>query len=116
LPEAIDDEYLSDCEIGSQPPNLPSVLHAFIVSIKLFDIIEDARWIVLPSEHVALFDLTTVLQLNERIDRIQDSLPAHLQRSSMAGNGTYGSRDDVFVLQRDAIMIRCVCVDPYRLI
>jgi hypothetical protein len=116
LPEEIDDEYLSENEVGFQPLDSPSVLRAFNVTINIFDIIEDARWIVLPKEHVTLSELTTVLQLNERIDHIQETLPAHLKRSSTAGTGIHGTRNEIFALQSDAVIIRYVDVRDCEMI
>jgi hypothetical protein len=105
LPEAIDDEYLLVNGMGSQPPGTSSITAAWIITNRLFAIIESARWVVVPREHVSLAELTTILQLNETIDQIQESLPAHLQRSSRVSNGS-PDRDNIFVLQSDAIMTR----------
>ena len=114
LPEAIDDEHLLLDGVGTQPSGASSITAAWIITIKLFAIIESARWVVVPSEHVSLSDLTTVLQLNDKIDEIQESLPAHLQRSSRAPAGTNGARDEIFMLQSDAIMARYMLSPSFR--
>lgn len=108
LPIPIDDENFSEDGISPRLQNLPSVTVAFEISLNIFRIIEDARWITVPKEHISLDELTAVLRLSERLDRIQESLPAHLQFSTIADNSLRGSRHDVFILQHVAIMIRYI--------
>lgn len=102
----VDDEQMLDDRIEPKAQQTPSIIAAFDVTVKAFQIIEDARWITVPKEHISLNELTTVLQLNERLDHIQASLPTHLQHPTASGKAKQGPRDDVFVLQHVAIMIR----------
>lgn len=106
LPLPIDDEYLLTEDVGLQPPGIPSIITAWNTTHDLFGIIENARWVVLPRENVSMAELTGVIEMNDRIDRIQASLPAHLQRSSRSGPRIESLRDGIFVLQSDAIMVR----------
>lgn len=106
LPEAIDDEYLSESGTGIQPAALPSILHAFIVTIKIFEVLAGARRINYGSfsHGLRLPELTEVLQLNGKIDQIEDNLPSHLRWDGHAK--PYTPRDRVLKLQAEAIRTR----------
>ncbi|KAH7397029.1 putative transcriptional regulatory protein [Phaeosphaeria sp. MPI-PUGE-AT-0046c] len=106
LPTPTDDEYLLEDKVDLQPPDRPAIIVAFNITIEIFRIIEDARWIIVPRAHLTLGELTTVLQLNERLDHIQGSLPTHLRNYTKSARGTQEPQDDIFVLQHVAIMIR----------
>ncbi|KFG78220.1 putative transcriptional regulatory protein [Metarhizium anisopliae] len=106
LPSAIDDEYLLDDGDGVQPPARPSLLDSFIATIKIFDVfhrapdINDgyfARALCLP-------ELAQVLQLNEELDQIDASLPAHLRSDNHDKPSTRRGR--ALSLQAVAVKIR----------
>lgn len=106
LPSAIDDEYLLEDGEGVQPPARPSLLDSFIATIKIFDVfhrapdINDgyfARALCLP-------ELAQVLQLNEELDQIDASLPAHLRSDNHEKPSTRRGR--ALSLQAVAVKIR----------
>ncbi|KAI1146861.1 putative transcriptional regulatory protein [Nemania diffusa] len=106
LPIAIDDRYLSDEGMGIQPTHVPSVIEAYIVTIHIFQVIEEARELKYSTaeQDIDLHELTQVLQLNERIDRIEGSLPPHLK--SCADEIPFLQRDQAIRLQAEAVMTR----------
>ncbi|KAK5659812.1 hypothetical protein OQA88_1024 [Cercophora sp. LCS_1] len=97
LPEAIDDEHLSE-EIGekcnAQPANCPSMLESYIQTIKLYDILGQ----VLDREEsndanktsYSNADTQSLLDLDTMIMEWRDSLPPHLQYDP----SSEGSRED----------------------
>lgn len=112
----IDDEQPLDNAVEHRAQSSPSIVSAFVVSINIFKIIEDARWITVPKEHVSLKELAEVLQLNERLDHIEATLPDHLKVSQRSGQEKHGPRDNIFVLQSAAVMIRFVsCIDTLEM-
>ncbi|KAI8632439.1 putative transcriptional regulatory protein [Xylariaceae sp. FL1651] len=106
LPAKIDDEYLREDGLGIQPADTPSILDAFIVSISIFEVIASAQKINYNSltQGLRLPELTEVLQLNEKVDQIEKSLPSYLKYSSDAKPLT--PRDQVLRLQAEGVMTR----------
>ncbi len=108
-PRPIDDEYLLQIGTGVQPEETPSVLDAFIASVGIFEVIEGARKINygFSTHSLRLPELTEVLQLNQKLDQIENELPAHLKRS--IDGQAYTPRDGVLKLQVEAVKIRYIC-------
>lgn len=88
LPEAIDDELLSN-EIGetrAQPEGIPSSLEPYIQNIKLHEIL--SRVCDQPISNLVKnyrdnsFDIERLLRLDRMIVEWRDALPAHLQYNS----------------------------------
>lgn len=106
LPGLIDDEYLSMDSTGTQPVGLPSVIHAFIVTINIFEVLEGARKVNHGSfsHGLRLPELTEVLLLNERINRIEATLPSYLRWDNDSKPDT--ARGLVLKLQAEAILTR----------
>ncbi|KAI0547699.1 putative transcriptional regulatory protein [Xylaria curta] len=106
LPANIDDEYLKDEGIGTQPIGTPSIIEACLVTINIFQVIEDTRKLKtrFSDQDIDLHDLTQVLQLNGQIDKIEGSLPPHLKTSIIGTPST--SRDQVLRLQAEGVMTR----------
>lgn len=106
LPEKIDDEYLQDKGIGSQPVGVPSIVESFIVTTDIFEVIQD----VVKTDYssiscgLRLSELTEILRLNEKLDYIENSLPSHLRRSRQSESSD--RRDQIFRLQAAAVMTR----------
>ncbi|KAI1287727.1 putative transcriptional regulatory protein [Xylaria venustula] len=120
LPANIDDEYLKEEGIGFQPVGRPSIIEATLVTINIFQVIEDARKLKYRSadQDVDLHELTQVLELNEKVDEIERSLPHHLKASTIESPNTL--RDQVLRLQAEGIMTRIlysrlVLLRPYVL-
>lgn len=101
LPEAIDDEYLSE-EIAtrnSQPADRPSALELFIQTIKLYAILdqiwdqdrEAPKSVAGTPRHDSLpysmADVQPLLDLDTTIMDWRDSLPPHLQHDATADEG-----------------------------
>ncbi|KAI1426687.1 putative transcriptional regulatory protein [Xylaria sp. FL1777] len=106
LPANIDDEYLNEEGTGTQPSGTPSIIEASLVTISILQVIEDARKLKYRSEgqDADLHELTRVLQLNGRIDKIEGSLPPHLKVGIVEIPSTL--RDQVLRLQAEAVMTR----------
>lgn len=87
IPSLIDDEYLQETGIGTQPTNIPSRMGLFVSSCKLFEILSD----ILSSFYVGKDDLdskndarmqelaTDVLNFNRRLDQFSASIPGYLK-------------------------------------
>ncbi|KAK9420155.1 putative Zn(2)-C6 fungal-type domain-containing protein [Seiridium unicorne] len=84
----------------------PGEVDAFVVTCKLFEVMVEAYTVDYGSstQSYGLLELSEVLQLNEKIDKIEDSLPPHLRPD--VNFELYIPRDEIFTLQADAIMIR----------
>lgn len=110
LPGSIDDKYLLEQGTGIQPEGLPSLLDAFVVTIKIFEVMEGIR----KTDYVSfrhsfrLPELIEVLKLNEQIDQIENGLPSHLKRDNSANANT--PRDQMLNFQAEAVMTRYVCM------
>ncbi|KAI0972152.1 putative transcriptional regulatory protein [Xylaria arbuscula] len=106
LPANIDDEYLKEEGIGIQPAGRPSVIEATLVIINIFQVIEDAQKLKYRSadQDIDLHELTQVLELNEKIDEIERSLPHYLKASTIESLNT--PHDQVLRLQAEGIMTR----------
>ncbi|KAK4171980.1 putative transcriptional activator [Triangularia setosa] len=93
LPEAIDDEYLSD-EVGgkrnAQPSNCPSQISSYIETIKLYKFLgqvldrEEDRT---ESSAGTYSDIQALLDFDTRIMEWRDALPGHLQYDPTVENG-----------------------------
>ncbi|KAF4452143.1 hypothetical protein F53441_4981 [Fusarium austroafricanum] len=110
LPQIIDDEYLQEEGEGIQPMNQPSLLDALIVSIKVFNIIAEAREVNVTSfaEEMQMSELTRILQLNEKLNKIEADLPTHLKYESNGRKGT--TREEVLMFQAEVVNIRILYV------
>ena len=106
LPEKIDDDYLLKNGTGQQPEGIPSLLDAFIVSIRVFEVVDRACNMncAISTQNTPRLELSQVFQLNEKADEIESSLPPHLR----FGNdlGSYGSRSQVLQLQAEGVRAR----------
>lgn len=109
LPSKIDDDYLLSDGTGTQPAGIPSLLDAFVVTIKIFEVIQGAHKINYASftHGRRLSELTGILQLNEKIDQIEENLPKHL-RHDQDFNKPSSQRDRSLKLQAVAVMTRYV--------
>jgi hypothetical protein len=77
----VNDEFLQPNGTGMQPADLPSLLDAFIVTVEIFKATEGA-WRTgqtSPDRLLRLSELIEALQLKEKMDQIEKSLPPHLQ-------------------------------------
>ncbi|KAH8658157.1 fungal-specific transcription factor domain-containing protein [Xylariales sp. PMI_506] len=109
LPAKIDDEYLVDEGAGVQPEGVPSLMDAFIVAIKTYEITEGVRKVSYSANSPALrlTELTHVLQLNEKLDQIENELPLHLKYPKHHEHASQLTpRDAAFSLQSVIIMTR----------
>ncbi|KAI0452044.1 putative transcriptional regulatory protein [Xylaria acuta] len=106
LPADIDDEYLKEEGTEIQPTGTPSIIEASLVTIEIFQVIEDARKLKYRSaeQDVDLYELTRVMQLNGQLGRIEGSLPAHLKAGIIEILST--PRDQVLRLQAEGVMTR----------
>ena len=106
FPEAIDDEYLTEHDDGHQPPSTPSVIDAFLVSAKINEVLDGARTVDGESINIdfGLHELAETLQLNERLDTIEQSLPDQLKHD-MPGE-IITPKDQMFKMQAEAVMVR----------
>ncbi|KAI1747590.1 putative transcriptional regulatory protein [Xylaria castorea] len=106
LPANIDDEYLNDDGIGTQPIETPSIIEACLVTINILQVIEDARKLKtrFSEQDIDLHEMTKVLQLNGQIDKIEGSLPPHLKPGIIGIPST--QRDQVLRLQAEGVMTR----------
>ncbi|KAI0813192.1 putative transcriptional regulatory protein [Xylaria sp. FL0064] len=105
LPSCIDDEYLSEQGVGTQPTGTPSVIEAIIVTIKILRVVEDAQRLKKHADRdIDLYELTQVLQVNSRIDEIELGLPFHLKAGTIETPTT--PRDQVLRLQAEGVMTR----------
>ncbi|KAM0251441.1 hypothetical protein ACHAQJ_008192 [Trichoderma viride] len=106
LPEKIDDEYLLKDGLGVQPPGIPSVLDAFVVSIRIFEVIDGAWKLNYDSfkQNLGPPKLSQVLQFNEKVDEIESNLPPHLRIGH--DMSPYGSRGRLLQLQAETVLAR----------
>jgi hypothetical protein len=108
LPEKIDDEYLVEDGIGTQPSGKPSIVDALIATIDMFEVIEGAQEATYGTltRGLRLPELTEILQLNEKFDKIEDNLPSYLKNSKGSTSNT--PRDQILRLQATGVMTRYV--------
>lgn len=108
LPAKIDDEYLLEDGTGVQPEGLPSILDAFIAAADIFEVVQSARKINYGSfkRETSLSELGEVLQLNEKLDQVEKSLPPHLRQDKHAKPNT--ARLEILELQTKSVMTRFV--------
>ncbi|KAI7762817.1 hypothetical protein LZL87_008258 [Fusarium oxysporum] len=106
----IDDEYLLEEGEGIQPMNKPSLLDALTVSIKVFNIIAEAREVNVTSftGELQMPELIRILQLNEKLHKIETELPDHLKYETNRKKGT--TRERVLMLQAEVVNIRILYV------
>jgi hypothetical protein len=106
LPGSIDDEYLREDTVGSQPVGLASKLDALIVTIKIFQVIEKLLKIKYTSlgRGVCLPELAQILQLDGELDEIEESLPAFLKLDDEVSNDS--PADHVLRLQAEGVSTR----------
>jgi protein-arginine kinase activator protein McsA len=90
-----------------QSSEAPSTLDAFIVSAKIFEVLDGSQKIDCNSiNHTfGIPELAETLQLNEKLDEIENTLPTHLKQNNLKQANT--ARDRVFKLQAEAVMMRC---------
>ncbi|KAG7418922.1 hypothetical protein Forpe1208_v002109 [Fusarium oxysporum f. sp. rapae] len=105
LPQMIDDEYLLKEGEGIQPMNKPSLLDALTVSIKVF-IIAEAQEVNVTSftGELQMPELIRILQLNEKLHKIETELPDHLKYETNRKKDT--TRERVLMLQAEVVNIR----------
>ncbi|KAK2130732.1 putative transcriptional regulatory protein [Fusarium oxysporum II5] len=110
LPQMIDDEYLLEEGEGIQPMNKPSLLDALTVSIKVFNIIAEAREVNVTSfaRELQMPELIRILQLNEKLHKIEAELPDHLKYETNRKKDT--TRERVLMLQAEVVNIRILYV------
>lgn len=106
LPAKIDDEYLLEDGTGTQPMETPPVLDALIVTIETFGVIDEANGIPYGTltRVLRVPELAEILQLNEKIDKIEGSLPHYLKPGNDMQSHT--PRDQVLMLQAAVVMTR----------
>ncbi|KAK4493879.1 hypothetical protein PRZ48_015064 [Zasmidium cellare] len=120
IPDLIDDEYLGDRSIGSQPETTHSRLGLFVSSCRLFDLLEevlelfyrDSSGVVSHRQIQGVTRtaelLTPVLDLNRRLDEFVEGVPDYLQvpaRPALAA-----THDDHIHLQQQVLYCRFLYV------
>jgi hypothetical protein len=105
LPESLDDAQLLEKDEERQPTEGPSVLEAFIVSVRIFQVLDKARNVngEAINHSFGLPELAETLQLKEKLDAIERSLPDHLQLESMVADTPRGH---MLRIQAEAVMLR----------
>lgn len=108
LPAKIDDEYLLEDGTGVQPEGIPSILDAFVAAADIFEVVQNARKINYGSfkRETSLSELGEVLQLNEKLDQVEKSLPPHLRQDKDAKPNT--ARQQILELQTESVVTRFV--------
>lgn len=89
------------------------MLDAFVVTISMFDVLQGwskTDYFSSISRGLYLSELTKVLQLNERLDRVEKGLPAHLKEAQAVACCT--PRDEAFRLQAQTTLTRQVEFSP----
>ncbi|KAI0427793.1 putative transcriptional regulatory protein [Xylaria sp. FL1042] len=107
LPSSIDDEYLSEQGVGTQPVGTPSIIEATVITINILRVVEDAQKLKYQSADQDinnLHELTQVLRLNSEIDGIERGLPSYLKAGTIETPAT--PRDQVLRLQAEGVMTR----------
>lgn len=106
LPQIIDDEYLLEEGEGCQPAATPSLLDALAVSMKIFDVVAGAREVNAASFSRALQmpELIRILQLNEHLTEIEESLPEHLTYKNWQEPSS--AREKVLHYQAEVVNLR----------
>ncbi|KAF4958807.1 hypothetical protein FGADI_2151 [Fusarium gaditjirri] len=106
LPQMIDDEHLLDEGEGCQPAATPSLLSALAVSMKIFDVVAEAREVNSASFSRALQmpELIRILQVNERLTEIEANLPEHLKYNN--GQRASSAREKVLHFQAEVVNLR----------
>ncbi|EME41620.1 C6 transcription factor-like protein [Dothistroma septosporum NZE10] len=107
-PALVDDEYLSDRDIGVQPSSVPSRLGLFVSSCQLFDLLEEILELFYrhnssvsspkqPNGSTKASELLApVLDLNRRLDKFVENVPGYLQ---VPINGS-GAEDHIHLQQQ----------------
>jgi hypothetical protein len=105
LPEMIDDEYLLEEGVGIQPLGTPSLLDALAISVRIFNIVAEAREVNLTSftGELKMPELTRIIQLEEKLNDIEADLPPHLRYDSNMGDAP---RDKVLRFQAEVTNLR----------
>ncbi|UJO19783.1 Sorbicillinoid biosynthetic cluster transcription factor sor3 [Fulvia fulva] len=116
-PALVDDEYLSDRDIGVQPSSVPSRLGLFVSSCQLFDLLEEILELFYrdssgtssqkhPNGMTQASELLApVLDLNRRLDKFVENVPEYLQVPT-SGSGT----EDHIHLQQQVLYCRFLYV------
>lgn len=114
LPQAIDDEFLSDADEGCQASERVSRMSFFVYSIKLFDIWDDIlrdfylsgdRQLESGQAVAPCQDPSRVHDLCIRLDKFVDDLPNHLKADS-CGSDLNDSLADCFRMQAQVLKSR----------
>ncbi|KAL1599459.1 hypothetical protein SLS60_007262 [Paraconiothyrium brasiliense] len=110
LPAALDDTQPLENENESHTTDVPSVLEAFNISVKIFQVLDEARNMngEAINKSFGLSELAETLQLNEKLDAIERNLPAHLKPNKSMSEDTPRAR--MFKLQAESVMLRILNV------
>lgn len=113
IPTMIDDEFLQEVGIGTQPPNVPSQMGLFVSSCKLFEILTD----ILSTFYVGKDDsswkqdkctqemIAGALSFNRRLDEFASSIPDYLKTPDGARPELTG-REGYINLQQQVLYCR----------
>jgi hypothetical protein len=106
LRQSTDDEGRLDDDVERQPAGTNSDLDALIASVKVFEVLDGGQKTDYESIHYSfgLHELAEILQLNEKLDGIENSLPVHLKYNNAEDASI--PRDQVAKLQSEAVMMR----------
>ncbi|CAM1503242.1 Fc.00g080180.m01.CDS01 [Cosmosporella sp. VM-42] len=110
IPEAIDDEYLSDTSDGQQPRGVPSYLEFFVYSLKMLDIRQkfataEPKHLETGEKSYSGEELGHVLDTISDLDRFLKTLPPHLQADLTSANPS-SYRETCFRLQASVLKAR----------
>ena len=89
IPSMIDDEYLQEIGVGTQPPDVSSRMGLFVSSCSLFEILADILSSFYAGKDDHKFKSRTgihkmaadVLDFNRRLDEFSASIPSYLKTS-----------------------------------
>ncbi|GKU22388.1 unnamed protein product [Fusarium langsethiae] len=109
LPEMIDDEYLLEEGAGIQPPGRPCLLDALAISVRIFNVVAEAREVNLTSftGEAKMPELTSLIELDGKLNNIEADLPHHLRFDSNMGDTP---RDKVLRFQAEVTSLRIIYV------
>jgi hypothetical protein len=105
LPEALDDSQLLMNDNERQDTGEPTVMEAFIVSVGIFQVLDEARNVngEAINHSFGLRELAETLELNEKLNAIERSLPTHLKLDSIMADT---ERGQMLRLQAEVVMLR----------
>ncbi len=115
-PAEIDDEYLSETGEGAQPDGIPSIIAAFIHTLRLINIRRNAEPVLHTITHggadLVNRNLGALVEINTTLDELVQQLPDFLRKSDLPSDGPRGVAETpgtaCFQMQSDALSSACV--------